>query len=188
MKKITLIFIFLLTGLSGFAQKKVSDKQLKDSVIWREGYVLEAEDYKAKPKGKYAVQSAIGMYMYVKEKAGTLVFVVESIFLRSMSFLRTPSEYLLKHEQISFDLCEVHARKLRKKIATKKFSKSTNVKQELTNMYKLATAEYDRDRQKYERETEGGLNTAKQQIWADKLAKELGELSAYASTEVEIGQ
>lgn len=147
---------------------------------------MTKEDYKAKPKANAQVFSAVAMTMYVKENGAAIVFVVESIFLKSMSFMKTSSEYTLKHEQNIFDLCELQARKLRKKISEKNFNKSRNVQAELNDLYIKASNDFNKDVEKYEKDTEGGLNMIKQQNWTEKIEKELLELEQFSSTSVEI--
>lgn len=184
MKKIIVILLFANIATNCLSQK-VTPKQLKDSILWREGYALKKEDYKAKPKPNAPVFSSVGMYMYVKESGG-IVFVVETIFLKSISFMKTPSEYSFKHEQNIFDLCELNARKLRKKISEKNFNKSKNLREELNDLYTKASNDFNKDREKYEKDTEFGLNMVKQQNWTEKIAKELTELEQFASTDVEV--
>jgi hypothetical protein len=183
MKKIFFLILTIST-IQFFAQK--TPKMYQDTLIWREGLVLKKEDFKAKPKSNIPIQTGTSMVMFTKDAGGTIIFVVQSVFYRNMSFMKAGLEYTLKHEQNNFDLCELYARQLRKKIATKNFNKSKNVRQDLTDMYNDCNNDYYKERTKYEKETEFGLNVAKQQAWNDRIVKELAELSAYSSTDVQV--
>lgn len=184
MKKTIITLLTIATTISTFAQK--TPKMYQDTLVWKEGIMLKKEDFKAKPKPNIPIQTGTSMVMFTKDAGGTIIFVVQSVFFRNMSFMKAGLEYTLKHEQNNFDLCELYARKLRKKIATKNFSKSKNVRKDLTDMFNDSHNDYYKDRAKYEKETEFGLNVAKQQTWNDKIVKELAELSMYSSTDVQV--
>ena len=184
MKNIFLIFVISLFAIIAKAQK--TPKMYKDTLIWREGVTLTKEDFKAKPKPNIAIQTGTTMVMFTKEDGGTIVFVVQAVFFRNMSFMKSGLDYTLKHEQNNFDLCELHTRKLRKKIATKNFNKSKNMREDLTKTFNDANEDYMKERSKYEKETEFGLNVVKQQLWNEKIAKELLDFSMYNSTDVQI--
>jgi len=59
-----------------------------------------------------------------------------------------------------------------------------NVSQVVQNMYNKATQDCIREEEKYDTETNHGTNAARQQEWVDKVKKELDELDAYSSTDV----
>lgn len=182
-KKIALSVLLLLMINICFAQQPTA-KQMKDSTIWRSDYKLMKEDFKAKPRQNVPVYSSISINIYSKDVSGSLLFVVEAVFLKSLSFMKTYSEYSLKHEQIIFDICELHARKLRKKISEKDFSKTKDLRKELTELYNKEIQEFIKDVEKFQKETEGGLNSVKQQMWSEKVIQEISELEDFASTEL----
>ena len=148
--------------------------------------MLKKEDFKAKPKPNIPIQTGTAMFVFTKEANGTIIFVVQAVFYRNVSFMKAGLEYTLKHEQNNFDLCELYARKLRKQIATKNFIKSKNIRADLTEMYNDENNDYIKERTKYEKDTEYGLNIAKQQVWNERIVKELAELTAYISSEVQV--
>src|SRR5436305_13871685 len=117
MKKIIFFFLLLVFVKSNYGQSM--KKMLKDTMIWNTGDTLQMEDFKGKPKGKNAGATYTGIYFHTKEGNGTNKLVVEAIFLKSKSYLRENSEYVYKHERVHFDITEINARRMRKKISEK---------------------------------------------------------------------
>ena len=81
------------------------------------------EDFEGKARGKNFGNTVSGIYFHTKESDGTLKLLVEAIFVKSKSFLRDSSEYVLRHERTHFNITEVNARRLRKRFAEKDFTK-----------------------------------------------------------------
>ena len=132
MKKIILSAVLLLTQLC-FAQKtgiKPTIKKFRnDTIVWKADSLLDKDDFKSKAKGSALGFTASGIILYPSENAGVLVFYVEAIFVKSKSYITKFSDYVLKHEQLHFDICELYARKLRQKINEVDFKKVKNVQQ-----------------------------------------------------------
>ena len=187
MKKIFVVFILLAVQL-GFAQKtgiKPSIKKLRnDTIVWRADSLLNKDDFKSRSKGSALGFTASGIFLYPSENAGVLVFYVEAIFVKSKSYITKYSDYVLKHEQLHFDVCELYARKLRQKINEIDFKKVKNVQQVIQNAYAKINTEFGREQEKYDKDTEHGLNAAKQQVWADDIQKRIKELDAFSGTEI----
>ncbi len=187
MKKIFVVFILLAVQL-GFAQKtgiKPSIKKLRnDTIVWRADSLLDKDDFKSRSKGSAMGFTASGIFLYPSENSGVLVFYVEAIFVKSKSYITKFSDYVLKHEQLHFDVCELYARKLRQKINEIDFKKVKNVQQVIQNAYAKINTEFSREQEKYDKDTEHGLNAAKQQVWADDIQKRIKELDAFSGTEI----
>jgi hypothetical protein len=187
MKKIILAIALIAVQL-GFAQKtgiKPSIKKLRnDTIVWRADSLLDKDDFKSRSKGSAMGFTASGIFLYPSENAGVLVFYVEAIFVKSKSYITKYSDYVLKHEQLHFDVCELYARKLRQKINEIDFKKVKNVQQVIQNAYAKINTEFSREQEKYDKDTEHGLNAAKQQVWADDIQKRIKELDAFSGTEI----
>jgi hypothetical protein len=187
MKKIVVVLV-LLAAKFGFAQKtgiKPSIKKLRnDTIVWRADSLLDKDDFKSRSKGSALGFTASGMFLYPSENAGVLVFYVEAIFVKSKSYITKYSDYVLKHEQLHFDICELYARKLRQKINEIDFKKVKNVQQVIQNAYARINTEFGREQEKYDKDTEHGLNAAKQQVWTDDIQKRIKELDAFIGTEI----
>jgi hypothetical protein len=188
MKQILLTSI-LLFSIQLFSQRSSISPTIRklknDTIIWRVDSLLKKEDFKAKPKSNGPLgYSAIGIFLYPGENNGELLFYVEALFVKSKSFIVKFSDYVLKHEQIHFNICELYARKLRKEILETNFKKVKNVDKEISKIYKDIDQEHLKAQFKYDSETEHGLNSAKQKVWEDKIEKELLELEKYIAIEI----
>lgn len=115
-----------------------------------------------------------------------MLFVVEAVFLKSKSFLKDDSPYILKHEQLHFDICEVNTRKLRKAIMEKDFSKVKDIVAVITKIYNKAAEELTKEQYAYDGDTQNGMNGAKQKLWNERIEKELLELDGFSSTQIDI--
>ncbi len=131
------IFTFLF-----FVSTMISPSLLEDEkIIWSEDYKLTWSDFKA-PHRKgvsYVASTSSGIsfsYSY-SDKNGEidLKVTIHSNFYPKNSWVNPEeaSDYILAHEQAHFDISEIHARILRKKISETTFSK--NAKKELTSLY-----------------------------------------------------
>jgi hypothetical protein len=190
MKKPLILLILLAFCFAGYSQKSsiapTIRKFKKDTIIWKKDSLLTKDDFKGKGHGK---NGPLGLttwclFLYPNESNGVLVFSVEALFIKSKSYIVQYSDYVLKHEQLHFDICELYARKLRKMISDKDFKKVNNVQKVIQDMYNKAAQDCAKEQQKYDDDTNHGLNAAKQQVWADDIKKQLDALDAYSDTEV----
>ena len=85
---------------------------------------------------------------------------------------------LLKHEQLHFDITEVHARMLRKRISEYQFGR--NIRKPMQRM--LGEIKYEREKMQndYDKETEHSKNKEQQKIWEDKVALLLEKYKDFA--------
>ncbi|HSP39953.1 MAG TPA: hypothetical protein VLN46_00870, partial [Gillisia sp.] len=117
MKFYCLVFLFGLT-FSAFSQYDPG------KIFWEQDG-LTWEDFKALPneESKFDANTNAGLSFSwgVKNTNGDieLTYEVTSYFNPKLSWVKIDSDndYLLKHEQLHFDITELHARKLRKKLA-----------------------------------------------------------------------
>jgi len=189
-KKIFLPLLFICLIQISFAQKTDLSPNIKkfknDTVVWHPDSLLHVSDFKSKHNSSAYGLTYTGIFLYPKESNGNLNFYVEAIFVKSKSYLKTTSEYVLKHEQLHFDICELFARKLRQKILALDFKKIRNVQDVVKNLYAKVSQEMIKEQDKYDSETEHGFNSARQQAWSEKVKKQLDELEKFSSTEVDI--
>lgn len=86
-------------------------------------------------------------------------------------------EALLAHEQLHFDIAELHARMLRKRIANYKFT--PNIKKEMNTLYSNTVKQLKEFQKNYDQATNYSINTNQQKIWQAKVAALLKEYSHY---------
>lgn len=120
------------------------------------------------------------------ETNGNIVFSVQAVFQKSKSNIIQNSDYVLKHEQLHFDICELYARKLRKMMLDKDFTKVKNIQNEIQNMYNKVNNEFVRYEEKYDNDTNHGENPAKQKVWEDDVAGQMKDLDQYSSATVNV--
>lgn len=189
--KLYLVVLFCLLTSIFFCQKatiKPNIKKLRnDTIVWRPDSLLKKEDFKSRPKpsGRLGF-AAVGIFLYPNEDSGELVFCVEALFIKSKSYVTKYSEYVLKHEQLHFNICELYARKLRKKISETNFKKVKNLTNEMQKLYVKINEEYNKAQDKYDEETEHGLNSVKQKMWEESIEKQLSELESFTEITVKL--
>lgn len=188
-----IVILFCLFSISISAQKptiKPNIRKLKnDTIVWRADSLLHKEDFKSRPKpGGRLGFASVGVFLYPSEEGGELLFYVEALFVKSKSYITKYSEYVLKHEQIHFNICELYARKLRKKIKETNFKKVKNLTSEIQKMYGKISEEHIKEQDSYDNDTEHGLNSAKQKIWEDDITTRLKELDLYSETAINIAK
>jgi Bacterial protein of unknown function (DUF922) len=107
---------------------------------------------------------------------------VQAVFTPSESWVRnagraTPA--LLRHEQLHFDLTEIHARLLRQKLSLVKLD-CEHLQPAFNNITKAAFLAWQREEARYDQESNHGLNAARQQAWDQQIQQRLAQLEAFA--------
>lgn len=170
MKTLMLLFCFLFT---------FSPTTDKIKMRWREDRKLTWDDFRGRPSGspEYVASTNSGIsfsYSYsTKNDKVILEYNVQSNFYPELSWYRNGivTDYILKHEQTHFDISELYARKLRKKIEEAIFTK--NIKEELDAIYSENERQRQQTQHKYDRETEHSKLAEKEFQWRLYVAQEL---------------
>ncbi len=144
-------------------------------------------DFKGKSDNKEAraiaaTNTVIDMQMSANDK-GPVKVKLRTVLNAHSSWTITESNTILEHELKHFDICELYARKLRKKLSETKFSGS-NYEDQVYMIYVQYNAEMDMQQDLYDHSTEHSLNLANQKEWNNNIKKELEVLKAYSSPEV----
>jgi hypothetical protein len=185
MKNLILFLAIILAFESANAQKK--NKLAQDTIRWKKESSLVKENFKAKhPVGKALATTYSGLYFHSEPKGGSLMFYVEAIFSKSKSYMKDDSPYILKHEQIHFDITELYARKFRQAIIDKDFTKVKNISETMQKIANKIVKEWQKEENKYDNDTEHGFNAAKQKLWNEKIEKRLAESEIYSSAGIDI--
>ena len=162
-----------------------TDQPNEERIQWSEAYRLSWSDFKAEANYEvgWAATTSSGMtHEYSGSITGdevTYESKVRCYFYPYNSWYKKElaTENLLLHEQLHFDIAEIHARKLRKRIANKNFTK--DLKKEMTALYTLTNNEMKRMQHRYDEVTDYSLNKEKQKEWEGIIKRELERLSAY---------
>lgn len=173
-RKATVAVIFFLTSLMAMAQTS------KEFIEWNEFYKLSWEDFQGKPGEESAGDAGTA----VKIKATPyrinkkIRYDVHAYFSRAKSWSNETSDALLSHEQLHFDIAEVYARKIRKKISELEKGDEGDIKVYNAAISALLQESNEQD-QRYDVETLHGAMTKKQQKWEKNIADELASLERY---------
>lgn len=152
-----------------------------DLIKWSAARKLSWADYKASPDPDSDAAASTTTLLTIEYKIDNTSFgyAISSTFSKSQSWGRHKDAYILSHEQGHFDIAEVYARKLHKKMSEYKFNTRTYQK-DLKKIYDEVTDEKEEMQDKYDSETRHSINKDKQAEWLKKIEAMLKEYEAYA--------
>ncbi len=152
--------------------------------LWTRDYHLKWEDFRMQPENRpdtKAMTNSGIRYKYT-QVGDTMYINIYSYFDATKSWVVESSKTnsnLLAHEQGHFDITEIYARLLRKKVATTKFSKA-NLKTEFRKIYEENRGLWDYEQDSlYDKQTNHSKNEISQAEWSKTIAKRLEELKGY---------
>lgn len=173
--KYKFLFLLFLIGYTGFSQYD------PDKIRWvRDG--LTWEDFRALPdeKSKFDANTNAGLTFSwgVKNDNGVieLTYEVISYFNPYLSWVKKDSDndHLLKHEQVHFDITELHARKLRKKLSeVNTGSLGKDPKGFLTRIYQAVEKERATMQVEFDKDSRHSMNTDGEARWREFVRTEL---------------
>ena len=166
---------------------RVADiRKYENEIDWSSTRKLSWDDFKGKPTSTSNNNVAATTYCGFSFESNRIsIFKKVKIYTKTtfdckLSWVRPDQKGrvdLLEHEQTHFDLCEVYARILRKKIEEKKLT-VFNLN-DANNLFKEVYASYLERQALYDQETNYGLDRQRQIEWTMKVGHELNELSQY---------
>lgn len=173
------LLLFLIFPLLLFTQER------SEKIIWNENQKLSWGDFRGKPvrNAGFVASTNTGInfgYSYKLSNDGVSVeYSVESFFSpeKSWYFQGQVSQHVLNHEQTHFDISELHARILRKKLDAQKFSKK--VKTEIETIYLQVEAQRKAMQKKFDAETDHSRNIEKELHWEKRIAKQLAKYESW---------
>lgn len=157
-------------------------------ILWSRERPLIWDDFKGKKpqhKRKRSIATTNSMVWHKMSKEGDSIVVnVAAMFNTEKSWKKNVrlSTYVLKHEQIHFDIAELYARKLRKSIAeyTLRYGYDAFAAHELHKMFEHNRAQRRRCQRRYDRQTNHSRRREEQEKWNADIARKLNELNTYA--------
>ncbi|MBK6992174.1 MAG: DUF922 domain-containing protein [Chitinophagaceae bacterium] len=168
---LTLAFLF------SFAQR-----DNEELIKWDDNKRLNWSDYKGKPDPNSDAAASTSTYLVIDYNISQnkMTYKIQSMFSRTRSWGLHKTDYILSHEQGHFDIAEVFARKLHKKMSEFKFDKRTYQKN-LAKIYDEVVEEKTEMQNDYDRETRHSINKEKQAQWIKKIEKLLEEYEDYSN-------
>ena len=145
------------------------------TLLWRADRRLTWADFRGTPgptEKLHALTSA-DLNVQVSCKGDKLTVDVQAVFRPLESWTKSPdSAPLLRHEQLHFDLTEVHARLLRLSLSKLKLTCEQAEKQ-LPPLIDAAFANWQRAQDQYDEDARHGLDKAGQEKWERQVAEQL---------------
>lgn len=149
--------------------------QKEDVISWTPDVKLSWDNFKGKPTNEEAAAiTASGFtYRFSSHSMGDKVeidFTVTTHFYPDKSWCRPAlcDSVILSHEQLHFDIAEVFARKMRRRMASTKFTR--NVKTEVAQIYDEINMALYAFQNRYDNETNYSRFQEKQFLWNEKIA------------------
>lgn len=160
----------------------------ENKLFWEAGRTLEWSDFKASPDPASSFQantnSGISYSWSFRESGDEVDFAYEvySFFIPEGSWVKNgkASSNLLAHEQLHFDITELHARKLRKELKKFNATGSKDMKKALADIYQKIDAERKAMQEQYDRETNHSQRENLQKEWQEKIKEALANLEEYS--------
>lgn len=181
LRNVLIITIVLITSFSLYGQEEDAFK------CWRKNDKLVWEDFKgAVPANELASDKRAVSPSEITASgfwdSGMPNFTVSVFFLKKMAWAKdTVSSYSLAHEQLHFDISELHARIIRKSVEELRENMVSDL-----DPYQLAIekalSENEEMNDLYDQETGNGIYTQRQFEWNKKIYEKLEEYKEYAST------
>ena len=177
MRKIFFILIGLIL-FSAFSFCKGDD----DVIVWSKGRKLTWDDYKGKPKPRFAAASTVySLGRKVLLQGGKTIARIQAYFYCNDSWKKEDwiNQSVLDHEQKHFDIVELFCRRMRKQITGMTFKNFKDAVSKVDSLYETHNKEMDKFQDKYDIETDGSMNGDAQRKWNKKIDDEINELKAY---------
>lgn len=181
MKNTGLILSILLLSL--IAQAQPAAGNFKEYILWNDTLKLAWKDFKAVavPNASEAAMTASSMEFSYNTKNTQLFWQVKVKFFPALSWFdkKRQSDYILKHEQLHFNITELYARLLRKQLS-ENVSSASDI-QKLRKINKSILQDWQKEQNRYDAETNHSINEVKQAEWNLNIQKRLDSLRVFAS-------
>lgn len=154
-------------------------------ITWSPQRKLNWDDYKGKPKPRFAAASTVySMGRNIYEEDGKIFARIEAYFYCNDSWKKEAwiSDEVLAHEQKHFDIVELYARKLRKQASEFTYSGLKNAEERIDSLYKIISKEMDVFQDQYDDATDGSMNGDAQREWIKKIDDDLKQMNPFASS------
>jgi len=122
----------------------------------------------------FSVRKTDGRITSFEAQASAHFYPENSWFIKSRC-----NDHILAHEQLHFDITELHVRIFRYKLA--QLEVSQNIKSELQALHKSVNKDLAEMQRKYDTQSEHSINKELQTHWAAYVAENLKKFEAYKS-------
>jgi hypothetical protein len=174
------IYTWLIVFISPlFAISQDANEELLN---WDTGKRLAWNDYKSRPDARSDAAASTATYLGINYSisGSSFSYKISCSFSKNKSWGRYKTDYILSHEQGHFDITEIFARKLNKRIGEYKFDRGS-YKTDLQKIYQDILDEKEQFQDQYDQETDFSRNKEKQAEWLIKISKMLDDLKNYSN-------
>ncbi|MEM1001281.1 MAG: DUF922 domain-containing protein [Bacteroidota bacterium] len=181
-----LVHIAIILSLSTFVHA-----QKEESVSWNDKTPLEWVDFEAdyNPKSDAVALTASGITFgysigQINNVISSFKAQVYAHFYPARSWVKPEhdNEYILAHEQLHFDITELHARLMRKELSELRIS--NNIKQRIQEVHRRISMDLDRMQILYDSDTNHSINREAQLRWIQEVKQALKVLEDYQDPQV----
>ncbi len=158
----------------------------KDIILWQPDRPLTWDDFKGKPKRRFAAAST--SYDILKNvsanNTASATLSIQAVFFCKDSWRNKywTDNTVLEHEQKHFDIVELFSRKLRKLLQETPYLNYFDVKSKSDSLYTIIDKQMDVYQDKYDDETDGSMNGDRQREWSKKIINEINNFNSYKNT------
>jgi hypothetical protein len=159
-----------------------SQQNNEELIDWKSSQQLKWSDYKGSPNPSSDAAAATTTYLGIEYNidGNALTYKIQCRFSKTRSWGRSQTEYLLAHEQGHFDIAEIFARRLHKKMSEYKYNESS-FRTDLKAIYDGITSGKENMQNQYDLETDHSRKKDEQSAWIKKIADMLKELQDYSN-------
>jgi hypothetical protein len=176
------LFLFLLLINPFLNHPTTTPTGEEDGIVWTTNRRLNWDDFKSQADQAQPLHAMTSTNIAVKAhcSGNQMRFDVKCIFVTKHSWTKNRlSKRLLDHEQLHFDLTEIHARLLRQKLSeTNNMCGGERVK--LDKLVESYFEAWKKEQNRYDEETNHGLVEEKQKWWTSDIAHRLAYLEPYS--------
>ncbi len=183
------LLIFISFNSSCFSQKAGNNKiESTNTISWKKDVKLKKSDFMGKIDTLSAHVAQTGANIIVIPYAlvkGKYQYQILAKFYKEKSWLNTNSDTyndILKHEQLHFDIAELYARKMRKKVYETKLANNVVLESDYGRIHKTLFQEYTNFQKEYDSQTGNSRKKDIQIQWEMLISKKLKELEKFSLT------
>lgn len=186
-RRLFFIFLSLAIAIQSFSQSDSLKIESDEVIYWSENNLLKYIDFQARQDSSYNVDGLLAnataateiRFSVFTNDDGNTCFKVMNVFLRNKSWMVKKTPYVLQHEQLHFDISEVYARRIRKRLSQLIGDDMADVNV-LKDEIQILLKERMFRQQQYDHDTDHGNLFDQQQRWNKMIKVELIELDGFS--------
>ncbi len=171
------LLFFLICFVAAFTGCATSKPVVEDEnvVVWKEDRLLQWSDFRGPVIESEIDWSAVTSTFFGFQKLGKNKILIGAYFNRIESWSVRQSDALLKHEQYHFNISEIFARQMRKKV----YEENLRSEKALKDLYSVLLQEYKAMQSEYDVFTGHGKNKAYQFLQEKLIDENFAALDAF---------